>query len=30
MLIGISRFLAALVVDRFAKRFVSEQGKKKS
>ncbi len=30
MLLGISRFLAALVVDRFAKRFVSEQGNKKS
>ncbi|MDD5627862.1 MAG: signal peptidase II [Elusimicrobia bacterium] len=29
MLLGISRFLASLVVDRFAKKFVSEQGAKK-
>jgi hypothetical protein len=30
MLIGISRFLAAMVVDRFAAKFVAEQGQKKA
>ena len=30
MLLGISRFLAALVVDRFAGRFIAEQGEKKA